>query len=522
MPEIQEDNPMDRTCIYLRKSREDVEAEKRGEGETLEKHKKALLKAAKQQNLNIIKIRQEIVSGESLIHRPEMMELLREVEAKMYDAVLVMDMDRLGRGNMKEQGLILETFKEADTKIITPRKTYDLHDEWDEEYSEFEAFMARKELKIITRRLQGGRIRSVEEGNYIGTRPPYGYEIKEESRNRFLVPHPEQAPVVKMIFEWYTSDDPRERMGTKKIANKLNELGYLSYTGIPWKGSSVLIIIKNAVYTGKVQWKKKSYKKSKDPEKRREAKLRPQTEWIEAQGKHEPLISDEIYRKAQDILKNKSHVPYRVNNKITNPLAGLIRCAKCNSSMVLRPSNKQKPHLICQDTICNNKSTRFEYVEQALMLHLKEWLSQYKLQWEQGSIDEPSQNKIQVYQTSLKNLEQEWKNLNDQKGRLHDLLERGIYDDDTYIERSNYIADKLTETKEKINQIENDLSLENDRMVAKVKIIPQIENVMDLYKNTTDPKVKNNLLKSVLIKCMYNKEKWQVGNDFTLDIYPKL
>ena len=59
-------------------------------------------------------------------------------------------------------------------------------------------------------------------------------------------------------------------------------------------------------------------------------------------------------------------------------------------------------------------------------------------------------------------------------------------------------------------------------MVAKVKIIPQIENVMDLYKNTSDPKIKNNLLKSVLDKCIYNKEKWQVGNDFTLDIYPKL
>lgn len=513
---------MDRTCIYLRKSREDIEAEKRGEGETLEKHKKALLKVAKHQKLNIIQIRQEIVSGESLIHRPEMMELLKEVEAKKYDAVLVMDMDRLGRGNMQEQGLILETFKESNTKIITPRKTYDLHDEWDEEYSEFEAFMARKELKIITRRLQGGRVRSVEEGNYIATRPPYGYVIKEEGRSRFLVPHPEQAPVVKMIFEWYTSNDPEERMGTKKIANKLNELGYPSYTGIKWKGSSVLIIIKNAVYTGKVQWKKTAYKKSKDPDKRREAKMRPPSEWIEAEGKHEALISEELYQKAQDILKSKSHVPYRVNNKVTNPLAGLIRCAKCDSSMVLRPSTKQKPHLICQDTFCDNKSTRFEYVEQALMIHLKEWLNQYKLQWEQKKIDDQSNNKIQIYQTSLKNLQQELKNLNDQKGRLHDLLERGIYDDDTYIERSNYIADKIYETTEILERIEKDLNLENERMIAKVKIIPQIENVMDLYKNTDDPKIKNSLLKTVLDKCVYKKEKWQVGNDFNLDIHPKL
>lgn len=188
---------MERVAMYLRKSRADMEAEARGEGETLAKHKKALLTVAKQQNLKIVRIRQEIISGESLIHRPEMMELLKEVESGLYDAVLVMDMDRLGRGNMREQGMILETFQKSRTKIITPRKTYDLQDEWDEEYSEFEAFMARKELKVITRRLQGGRIRSVEEGNYIGTRPPYGYQIREDEKGRYLVPDSDQAPSSK-------------------------------------------------------------------------------------------------------------------------------------------------------------------------------------------------------------------------------------------------------------------------------------------------------------------------------------
>lgn len=93
-----------------------------------------------------------------MVHRPEMLELLKEVKDNMCDAVLCIDVDRLGRGNMQEQGLILDTFKKSNTKIITPRKTYDLKDEWDEEYSEFEAFMARKELKLINRRLQRGRI----------------------------------------------------------------------------------------------------------------------------------------------------------------------------------------------------------------------------------------------------------------------------------------------------------------------------------------------------------------------------
>ncbi len=82
---------MEELAIYLRKSRADMEAEARGEGETLAKHKKTLLSVAKQQNLNIVRIHQEFASGESLIHRPEMMELLKEVESGLYDAVLAMD-----------------------------------------------------------------------------------------------------------------------------------------------------------------------------------------------------------------------------------------------------------------------------------------------------------------------------------------------------------------------------------------------------------------------------------------------
>lgn len=60
-----------------------------------------------------------------------------------------------------------------------------------------------------------------------------------------------------MIFAWYTNDDSKERMGSNKIANELNRMGYPTYDGGKWKGSSVLNIIKNAVYAGRIQWKKK-------------------------------------------------------------------------------------------------------------------------------------------------------------------------------------------------------------------------------------------------------------------------
>src|SRR5690606_9288584 len=284
---------------------------------------------AKQKKMNVLKVYEEIASEESIAHRPEMIKLLDNVTRGLYDAVLVVDIDRLGRGNMQDQGVILDTFKQSKTKIITPRKVYDLENEFDEEYSEFEAFMARKELKIINRRLQSGRVRSVKDGNYIGTRPPYGYQIKKDQNGRYLVPDPDQAPVVKMIFDWYTN----QRLGSTKIANRLNQLGYLSYTGKFWDTDSVRIILMNPVDVGKVTWRKKKYQPIGP--KKRKTKQRPRDEWIVADGKHVPLIDVETFKEAQEIMKKRSHPPYK--DRVRNPLAGLVFCAKCGYSMVYRP-----------------------------------------------------------------------------------------------------------------------------------------------------------------------------------------
>lgn len=509
---------MERVAIYLRKSRADIEAEERGEGETLAKHKKALLKYAQENKLNIVRIREEIASGESLTHRPQMLELLKEVEDKQYDAVLVMDMDRLGRGNMQEQGLILETFRQSETKIITPRKTYDLTDEFDEEYTEFETFMARRELKLITRRMQGGRVRSVEEGNYIGTRPPYGYIIKETDNGRTLEPHPDQAHVVKLIFNLYTE----KGMGANKIAHELNRLGYTTYTGIEWKSASVLNILKNAVYAGRIQWKKKETVKSTEPGKRRDVRTRPREEWIDVKGKHEPLVSMVTYKLAQDILKRKYHVPYQLESGITNPLAGLIKCDMCGSSMVLRPYVSQQPHLKCYNQLCQSKSTRFAYVEDRVLDELERWLKSYKLEWDKHKSEHKEDSSLQVKQTALKNLKRELKELENQKGRLHDFLERGIYDEETYLERSQNLAERIENTHQAIRDTKAEIEDEKERSKAQKDIIPTVENVLKLYKMSDSPENKNRLLKSVINHATYRKEKTQRGDDFTLVLYPKL
>lgn len=518
MKNMRDHKALEPSAIYLRKSREDREAEARGEGDTLERHKKALFRLAKEYGVNILHVFPEVVSGESIVHRPEMMQLLKEVGEGKWRSIFCTDIDRLGRGDMEDQGLILKTFKNSKTLIVTPRKIYDLNDEWDEEYTEFETFMARKELKIITRRLQTGRLRSIEEGNYLGTLPPYGYLIEQNGRRRYLIKNPEQAEPTKIIWNLYQTD-----YGTNKIANELNQLGYLSYTGKKWTASTILFILKNPVYAGITVWKKKELKKSLVPGKKRDARTRPIEEQVWIHGTHEGYVTEDEFKAVQDKLAKKYHPPYQLTNGLTNPLAGLIRCAICGASMVLRPYSHQKyPHLICYNRHCPNKSTRFEFAEKAVLNGLRAWLNAYREQWDKGKPDKKNNSTIEIKRKVLQNLQRELKELDLQKDRLHELLERQIYDEETYLERSKKLSERIAEAKTGLSEAENILVYEIKREEAQKDIIPKVEQILGSYDSITDPAVKNRMLKTVLEYAIYKKEKHQQGDDFVLELYPKL
>lgn len=503
-----------RVAMYLRKSRADIEAEARGEGETLAKHKKYLLEISKRMNLSISKIYNELVSGERIYDRPQVQKLLQEVSDGQWDAVMVMEVDRLARGDTVDQGMIAQAFKDSNTKIITPQKTYDPNNEFDEEYFEFGLFMSRREYKVITRRLQRGRIGSVKEGNYIGTRPPYGYEVYNDDKGRTLRPHPDQAQAVKLIFEWYANG----RMGSNKIANELNRLPYKTYTGKPWEPSVILNILKNEVYIGLIQWRKREYKRSKVPGKRREARTRDKSEWISEKGRHEALIDIETFQLAQDRLKRKYHPPYQLVNGLTNPLAGLIKCGKCGASMVLRPYANQPGHIKCYNSQCDNRSSRMSFVEESILTSLSDWLVQYELKWD---MPPEEREQIDIEAQSLAHLQSEKTRINKQKDRLHDLLESGAYDLETFLDRSQKLVKQLEEVDKMIDQVSRSVEAQKSKDKLKSDIIPKVKSLIEFYQTLTSPVEKNEILKSVIDRAVYTKEKHQRLSDFTLDLHVK-
>lgn len=502
---------MEKICIYLRKSRADEDIEKTlGQGETLAKHRRALLKYAKEKNLNITEIKEEIVSGDSLFHRPKMLELLKEVENRQYTGVLVMDIDRLGRGGMKDQGIILDAFKESNTKIITPTKTYDLNNDLDEEMTEFKTFFSRRELKTINRRMQGGRIRSVESGNYIATNPPFGYDIDFKNKSRTLKINEHEANVVKIIFNMYIGFN-----GAGTIANYLNSLGYKTKYNREFSSSSVLFILRNPIYVGKITWRKREYKKSFDPNKIKDCRTRDKSEWIVSDGKHPSIIDTATFNKANKILNEKYHIPYKLKNPPANPFAGLIVCSKCGKKMIMRKF-RNIPRLMCTNK-CGNKSIRFDYFESKVINELEKYLENYKI-----SITNESKNtdNIDIYNKQLTDLKKELTLLNQQKMNTFDLLERGIYSENVFIERSNNISSRISFIDDEIIKLKD--MIEKEKIKVDINKITTFENILAAYKTTEDIKLKNELLKSILEKIVYLREQDASDDDFSVTIYTKL
>ena len=97
---------MEQYVKYLRKSRFDRDYAELSIEETLKRHEAILDRLAKDRGYYIAKTYYEVVSGESIAARPEIQKMLEEVSAGIYAGVLVVDLERLARGNGADQAYI--------------------------------------------------------------------------------------------------------------------------------------------------------------------------------------------------------------------------------------------------------------------------------------------------------------------------------------------------------------------------------------------------------------------------------
>ncbi len=510
-------------AIYLRKSREDIESEKYGEGETLARHEKILTTLASTRNLTIGKIYREVVSGETISERKEMQKLLKDVENEKWTGVLVVEVERLARGDTADQGRVSKAFKYSHTKIITPVKTYDPDNEFDEEYFEFGLFMSRREYKTINRRLQRGREISVSEGKFAGNIAPFGYDrIKlKDAKGYILSINQDEAPIVKEIFRLYTF----ENNTINSVVKQLNSLNLKPRISNEWTISSVKDILSNPTYIGKIVWNRRKQKK-----KTKNGHIiisRPRNQdYLIYDGLHEPIIDNKTWEFVQE--KRKLNTPkVKHSDSIQNPLVGLVFCEKCGKPMQRRPYTKaDKPEaLICSNSKCDNVSSKLYIVENKIIESLKIWLENYKVDYDVK--DNSNAENSKLIESSIISTKKELEKENAKLDKIYDFLENGIYSKDEFVNRSKAIKDNIKSLENKLQEYNFLLQKSNEMQNEKEMMIPKLENVVDLYDKLETVEDKNILLKSIIAKVTYLKTNKAVKKDsdptnFELHIYPKM
>lgn len=330
----------------------------------------------------------EVVSGETIDSRPRMLELLRRIESPKIKAVMCTEPQRLSRGDLEDVGRLIKLLRYSNTIVITLDYTYDLRDARDREDFERELKKGSDFLDYQKRIMWNGRVLSAQKGNFIGQHAPYGYRkitVKEGKKDcSILEPHPDEAPVVKLIFDLYL-----QGLGAVRIIDRLRELGIRAPKGKLWAETTIRTMLGNEHYIGKIRWERKKIVKSVvDGE---IIARRPTAEnYLIFPGKHEAIIDmetwDAVQAKRGTIPRNKKA------HNLSNPLAGILFC-ECGRALALHTYVKHgiktaEPRYMCRgQKHCGNGSCVAGELIAEVRRELRDALEDFDVRVETGEDD---------------------------------------------------------------------------------------------------------------------------------------
>ena len=495
--------------MYLRKSRAD------GEDETVEevlaKHERMLQKLAVEKFGHPIPeehIYREVVSGETIEDRPEMKKVMSAIESQNVKGVLVVDPQRLSRGDWEDGGKILSSFKYSNTLIVTPPKTYDLYDQYDYRFFKMELSRGNDYLEYTKEILKRGRENAIESGRYLGSVAPYGYEKVFVDKAPTLAPNEREAEAINIAVRKCVYDG----MGWTYIARDLDAMGYKPRSGGKWSPYSLRDICINPVNIGKVKWNARKTIKVYRDGKLIKTRPRNKEDVIYKDGLHPPILDEELYEKL--IAKAGVITRENKNSQLVNPLAGLVFCATCGRAMTYRTYKRNgvprsAPRLLCDNQVnCGTKSATFSDVYNILIDTLESIVQDFEFKLEKE--DATAYN---IQQEKIIELSKKLEGFKDRENRIYDLVETGEYTKERFRERMDHLEAERDAIERQIIFLENSIPnpIDYNERIRTFRHV--IETLKD---DSISAKHKNNLLKQIVKRIEYsrnseNRTKWDTS-----------
>ena len=190
--------------------------------------------------------------------------------------------------------------------------------------------IAQEESRKTSERVKWGQKRQMEQGVVFG-RSMLGYDVKDGK----MTINEEGAKIVRLIFHKFAN----ENKGTHVIARELREAGITPMRVKEWSNTVILRVIRNEKYCGDLVQKKTFTPDFLSHEKKYN---RGEEEFVIIKDHHEPIVSRELFEKANRILDEKSLTQEgKAKHSNRYPFSGKIKCGCCGSSYVARYKNRK-------------------------------------------------------------------------------------------------------------------------------------------------------------------------------------
>lgn len=486
-----------------------VSTDKEDQLNSLETQKEFFLEYTKRTGDNLIKLyADEGISGTKIKNRKEFQRMLADAEKGLFDMVVVKDISRFARNTVD----LLQSVRRLkslgiETQFLTANMTSMGNSEF--VLTIFGA-LAQEESANTSKRIKFGKKMNAEKGRVPNI--VFGYD-KTIGDYFNLSINANEAKAIRQIFQWYTE----EGYGGSKIANMLNERGIKTKRGNNWSQNSVCRILTNEIYTGKIINGKEEIADFLTGQR----KEKDESEWLVTIRPELRIIEDEVFDKAQDILKGR-HDSFKITHERQSNkylFSTLIKCKECGWSFrrTVRQYKNTYVRWVCSghngkgaDSCPNAVTVDEEELIQAMQEYFQEILSKKK-----KVINYVIKEFQRVYKAKDENIEYE-KQLNTELNRLRKSREKymDMYTDDL-ISREE-LNEKIGGMRKEIERLENELKMVSYHLTKGEQVeailnstFKQLEDITDVHEMT------NAQLKRLIQKIGVDKE----GN---VDIYLRL
>jgi site-specific DNA recombinase len=281
----------------------------------------------------------------SVMERPGLKKLLADVRAGKLDVILVYRVDRFSRKLHHIQDL-LQVLEQEKVAFVSATEAFDTSNSMGRMVLNILGVFAEFERSSLIDRIRAGNAAKASRGEWVGGKPPYGYQVAEGKTLRIIE---SEAAVVRDIFRMAID----ENMGGLNIAMALTQAGIRS-RGSEWTSKKVIAILRRPTYAGWIVHHDETYA-----------------------GLHPAIIEPDTFEKVQALLDERGTPWDRRSASLEYKLSGLLKCTNCGSSMIAERTNSGSGnsyrYYICRRrkivarTACHSPRINADVLEEAVL-----------------------------------------------------------------------------------------------------------------------------------------------------------